>query len=80
MIDENMRKKILDEMELDAKVIQEIKEEIQNKTELKPCPFCGENAYLFIVHRKSQVSCTYCHASTAVYKDMGAVREWNRRV
>lgn len=48
--------------------------------QLKPCPFCGEAAHLFVSPQSSQVACTYCYVSTAVYKGMAAVREWNRRV
>ena len=52
----------------------------EHNKQLKTCPFCGEPAHLFVNMNKSQVSCTYCHASTGVYKGMAAIREWNRRV
>lgn len=47
---------------------------------LKPCPFCGGKAHLLVASGKSQMICTYCHASTAVCKGMAAIKEWNRRV
>lgn len=55
----------------------EITEERNNQ--LKPCPFCGEAAYLFAAPNRSQVTCTHCQANTAVYKGMAAISAWNKR-
>jgi len=46
---------------------------------IKMCPFCGGKAHLFTAPGKSQVSCIYCHASTAVYKGIIAIDAWNNR-
>ena len=59
--------------------------------ELKPCPFCGGKAYLF-VDNGIRVLCVQCGASSKVLRDMqtanrvagnatkSVIDAWNRRV
>ena len=48
--------------------------------ELKPCPFCGEEAELEVVMGFYKVRCTYCSGSSAISTDEDeAISYWNRR-
>ena len=61
-----------------------------NGLELKPCPFCGGRAYLF-VGDGIRVFCVQCGASSKVLRDMqtanrvagnatkSVIEAWNRR-
>ena len=55
--------------------------------ELKPCPFCGGKARLF-VNNGARVICTKCYASTRIMSDEieydsnaveTVIEAWNRR-
>ena len=50
---------------------------------LKPCPFCGGEAELFIVPGKMTkwaVRCTKCYANNGTFvSDHDAVEAWNKR-
>lgn len=55
--------------------------------ELKPCPFCGEKARLF-VNNGVRVLCNKCHASSEILVDSEyyktsavekVIEAWNRR-
>lgn len=47
--------------------------------ELKPCPFCGGNAY--IGNGRTWVRCVECGAETGCYDtEEEAIEAWNRRV
>lgn len=49
--------------------------------ELKPCPFCGGEAYLESVFDWVCVECNGCKVSTKAYEDPKEAEEvWNRRV
>lgn len=60
---------------------------------LKPCPFCGENAYLSNCYNGTnywwQITCTLCGASVSSQTTFfpcdekgrdEAIKKWNRRV
>lgn len=56
--------------------------------ELKPCPFCGDKARLF-VNGGVRVLCSKCYASTKILTDEleyssnaveAVIEAWNRRV
>ena len=59
-------------------------------TELKPCPFCGGDAYVRMTDlidgygcfamNAAFVQCACCGARTLEYRDgMFAIEDWNRR-
>lgn len=60
---------------------------IENKAELKPCPFCGGEADIFtsvevgyLGSNKFTVRCGNCFCGTGNYKDIARAKEaWNRR-
>ena len=48
--------------------------------ELKPCPFCGNDASVFGVVGVMKVICSNCSASTGPRLSLqGATEDWNRR-
>lgn len=52
--------------------------------ELKPCPFCGGRAQLYVSKRAGLAAayCVKCHISTVCYPLLGterAIAEWNTR-
>jgi Lar family restriction alleviation protein len=55
---------------------------------LKPCPFCGENAYIEadegfhkLENYEYGVYCTSCSAGTGIYhSESDAIAAWNLRV
>lgn len=57
-------------------------------TELKPCPFCGGEAFVRYIMPCSAVQCEKCGASTGIYSDYyeevdgrsKAIEAWNRRI
>ena len=44
---------------------------------LKPCPFCGDRAYVF--NPWSEVSCLTCSAAVGGIDKEDAINHWNRR-
>ena len=54
--------------------------------ELKPCPFCGNNAYDHIKYnphshiQRHIVKCTKCNATMEYRDKKSATEAWNRRV
>lgn len=53
--------------------------------ELKPCPFCGGEPFVYISGNKSygyfkEVICPQCHCQTHRLRGEEAVEVWNRRV
>ena len=46
-------------------------------TELKPCPFCGGNAYL--ANFSNRVCCSMCGVFVDEKCDKDAIAAWNRR-
>ena len=48
--------------------------------ELKPCPFCGEEAELVVAMGFYKVRCSYCSGSSTISTDEAeAISYWNRR-
>ena len=48
--------------------------------DLKPCPFCGGNAYIDDYDRSYIAICWNCHAETYEFKDKEeCIRAWNNR-
>lgn len=49
--------------------------------ELKPCPFCGGEAYAVdALEKRAHAVCDTCHASTAYYfSEAEAIEAWNTR-
>lgn len=49
--------------------------------ELKPCPFCGGEAYAVdVLEKRAHAVCDTCHASTAYYfSEVEAIAAWNTR-
>ena len=58
----------------------------ENKGYLKPCPFCGGEAFLWSgnpkLHMDSTVSCSKCHITQSGHYETSeeAIEAWNRRV
>lgn len=61
---------------------------VDDKYELKPCPFCGEKKRIMFVTKLSfdydeyshSVQCERCYMGTTDYRTVGwAKRAWNRR-
>lgn len=50
-------------------------------TELKPCPFCGGEASIYVAYDDGYyVCCDECGCGLPVYNtEEDAIREWNRR-
>lgn len=49
--------------------------------ELKPCPFCGEEAILAETNDEVLVECCNCYAHTGLYcSEQEAIDAWNSRV
>lgn len=49
-------------------------------TEIKPCPFCGGEAYVLEGFTLYEVACDYCHCRTPVeYSKEKVIELWNRR-
>ena len=50
------------------------------ETKLKPCPFCGGEAYIDVYDDKLYVRCHGCESMTALYDDnQEAIDAWNTR-
>ena len=53
---------------------------------LKPCPFCGGEAHLWVgnpkLHMDSNVSCSKCHITQRQHYETSeqAIKAWNERV
>lgn len=51
-----------------------------NRTELKPCPFCGGKAQMNYDGERKLILCSECLIRTESYKTYEAARDvWNRR-
>ena len=53
-------------------------------TELKPCPFCGGEAFVYCSGSSSngefmEIICKECHCQTPRLRDNKAIKAWNRR-
>ena len=50
------------------------------ETKLKPCPFCGGEAYIDVYDDKLYARCQGCESMTALYDDnQEAIDAWNTR-
>lgn len=51
-----------------------------SEIKLKPCPFCGGEAEMFMLDDRYTVRCRSCFCGTGEYKDPERASEtWNRR-
>lgn len=54
---------------------------IDDDIELKPCPFCGSTAGLYVSYEgRYAVRCNYCRIGTTLMKnEQDAIELWNHR-
>ena len=49
------------------------------KPELRPCPFCGGEAFVSYINGEFAVECVDCECGTRYGKQDEAISAWNRR-
>ena len=60
---------------------KKVSDNAMTEQKLKPCPFCGGEASIYVAHDDGYyVCCDECGCCLPVYNmEQDAIREWNRR-
>ena len=60
---------------------KKVSDNAMTEQKLKPCPFCGGEASIYVAHDDGYyVCCDECGCGLPVYNtEEDAIREWNRR-